>query len=328
MEKLLTELLSPFAGRLVATFSAISLAFWVTGIAIAHSYPSKLLPPCLGHKDLCGILSGSWKTAALPTAVLAVVVIVISASVLASTSGMLTFLHGPDWWRRPGTALQRNARIDHSKRWTAGRRHRGSRYPHGLTSKSTDVPPLPTDVPLSSTRLANVFAAAQHRILVKHGLRMGSCRRLLIEVLAKEKRAELEALSGAVMRRVHTLNWFLITTVLAFLLPNPLISLCWAGASLLMAFLMYRAVCDAAGEYCDALEAVVVVHRADLYTAAGFPPPTSTADEPRRGRQLSAYLKGGELPTDTRLQWSRKGAVESAPGSPRPNPSRRGRSRL
>ncbi len=209
------------------------------------------------------------------------------------------------------------ARNKHKGRAQNGDRHRCGRYPQGVPSKTAklslrdrwrrlggkDEPEKPLgrtfraiDVPLQPTRLGNVFAAAQQRIVAKHGFRMNSCRRLLVEVMSQEKRAELEALIGSVMRRVHTMNWFLLAIVWAVFLPGfyPML---WVAVCLLMAYWMYCEVCKAACEYCDTLEVVVTVHRNQLYHAVGFPLPESTEDESRRGGELSGYLdRGTEVP--------------------------------
>lgn len=329
MDKLLVELLSPFAGRLVATFSAVSVAFWCVGMTVVHvAHWRPLDGLCVVRGDFCGLTDGHWKEAAGPVGAALVVIVVLSTIVLALAPAVLNFLHsGGPLWRKAGTCRQRRTRDRHKKLAQKGEKHRCNRYPHGVPSKrrrqswrdrarqlvpwrgaNSDVPVrdgvfVAIDVPLQPTRLANVFAAAQQRIVAKHGLRMNSCRRLLVEVMPAPKRAELEALSGAVLRRVHTMTWFLFAIVWALALPG-LWWLLWVAACLLMAHWMYLEVCHAAGEYCDALEAVVAVQRHQLYRVVGFPVPGSTADEPRRGAELSGYLdRCTEVPR-TVLAWS------------------------
>lgn len=346
MDKLLTELLSPFAGRLVATFSAISIAFWATGLMVVRlAHPRLVSNTCLGRDDLCGLWTRQWSQAMMPAAAILIGVIILSTIVLALAPATLTFLHGGWWWRRLGTWRQRAARNKHKNRAQKGDRHRCGRYPQGVPSttvkpslrdrwrrlsrkgkpeKQKKPPPGRTfhaiDVPLQPTRLGNVFAAAQQRIVAKHGFRMNSCRRLLVEVMSQEKRAELEALIGSVMRRVHTMNWFLLATVWAVFLPGAYWML-WVAACLSMAHWMYREVCQAACEYCDALEAVVTVHRKQLYHAVGFPLPKSTEDELRRGGELSGYLdRGTEVPCIL-FQWQADSGTTAGALEGRPKPA-------
>lgn len=338
MDKLLVELLSPFAGRLVATFSAVSIAFWGVGMTVVHlGHWLPLDGLCLVRGDFCGLTDGRWKEAAGPVGAALVVIVVLSTIVLALAPAVLKFLHsGGPLWRTPGIRRQRRARELHKRLAQDGEKHRCSRYPHGVPSKKakrsrrdwvkglftsapgadSDTPPKePTfvaiDVPLQPTRLANVFAATQQRIVAKHGLRMNSCRRLLVEVMPARKRAELEALTGAVLRRVHTMTWFLVAIVWAPALPGYWWML-WVAACLVMAHWMYREVCQAACECCDALEAVVAVQRHQLYRAVGFPLPASTADEPRCGAELSGYLDRSTEVPHTVFAWSGDSGTSSA----------------
>ena len=95
MDKLLTELLSPFAGRLVTTFSAVSIAFWAIGLMVVRLvHPRLLSSTCLGRDDLCGLSTRQWSQAMMPVGAILIAVIILSTIVLALAPAMLTFLHG------------------------------------------------------------------------------------------------------------------------------------------------------------------------------------------------------------------------------------------
>jgi hypothetical protein len=305
VDKLLTELLSPFAGRLIATVSLASTVFWALGLVILRFCHPQPLPACAsGGVDLCGALTGHWAQAVVPGLLFFGGVFVVSTIILAFPRWTLEVLSGRGWWwHTVGVACQDIARERHAGRAGKKQRHRGRWYPQGVPRKSAGHPVHPNDVPLESTRLANVFAATQQRILARHGLRMSSCQWLLLEVSPPEKKAELEHLSQAVLRRVHALEWFVLTAVWAYFLPTAGVRVAWVLACLVAAHWAYREVCRAAVEYCEVLDATVTTHRMRLYRAAGFPLPQSTSDEPIRGNELSGYLDRSRSPGHVEFVW-------------------------
>jgi hypothetical protein len=235
-------------------------------------------------------------------------VFLISATILTFPRWTLALLCGRGWWNLPGVALQKSARKRHVNREQRGRRHRRRGYPQGVPAKyKKDADSaLPTDVALEPTRLGNVFAAAQHRILLRHGLWMASCQWLLLEIMPAEKRSALEALSDAVLRRVHAWEWLILTASWACFLPGTAAKVIWVAVCLLAAHWAYREICRASADYCDVLEAIVLTHRPALYRAVGFPVPKSTDDEPRKGLELSGYLDQRER-VSIPLRWPEYG---------------------
>ncbi|MFG1641274.1 hypothetical protein ACGFMK_13385 [Amycolatopsis sp. NPDC049252] len=292
MDKLLTALLSPFAGRLIATVSLASTVFWAVGLVVLGACHPQPLPACAsGGGDLCGVLSGHWAQAVVPALFFFGGVFVVSTVILSFPRWTLEALSGRGWWWRVlGRACQDRARTRHAASATRRRQHRSRWYPHGVPWNYPAYLLLPTDVPLEPTRLANVFAATQQRILSRHGLWMSSCQWLLLEVSPPEKKAEFEQLSQAVLRRVHALEWFVLTTAWAYFLPAAGARVAWVLVCLAAAHWAYREVCRAAAEYCEVLDATVTTHRMRLYRAAGFPLPQSTSEELAKGHELSAYL--------------------------------------
>ncbi len=306
MNKLITELLSPFAGRLLAGVSLASTVFWLVGLVILWRCHPQPLPSCpSGGRDLCGVLSGHWSSALLPGLLFFGGVFLVSATILAFPRWTLELLCGRGWgWRKLGEHCQEIAWERHADRVRKGRRHRIRCYPWGAHGEEDGVEP--DDVQLEPTRLGNVFAAAQHRIASRHGLRMDSCQWLLLAVMPAERRIELEALSGAVLRRVHALEWFLLTASWAFFLPGGAAKAGWVAVCLLAAHWAYREICQASADYCEVLEVAVLTNRPALYRAVGFPVPKSTADDRRKGAKLSDYLDRRDR-VDMVLRWPEQG---------------------
>lgn len=293
MTKFLTELLSPFAGRLLAAVSLASTVFWIVGLVILWRCHPQPMPACpSGGRDLCGVLSGHWSSALLPGLLFSGGVLLVSAVILSFPRWTLGLLCGRGWWwRRPGGEFQRIARAHHADRAKRRRPNRGRWYPQGVPhGKAFAALAQRDDVPLESTRLGNVFAAVQHRIRLRHGLRVDSCQWLLLAVMPAEKRAELEALSGAVLRRVHAWEWFLLTASWAFFLPGFGAKAGWVAVCVLAAHWAYREICRASADYCEVLEVAVLTNRPALYRAVGFPVPKSTLAERNSGDELSRYL--------------------------------------
>jgi hypothetical protein len=306
VNKFITELLSPFAGRLMAGVSLASTLFWLVGLVVLWRFHPQPLPACpSGGRDLCGVLSGHWSEAILPGLLFFGGVFFISAAILTFPRWTLELLCGRGWWwRAPGRYFQGIAADRQADREVERLRHRGRWYPKA--QGTADYVPSPGRF-LEPTRLGNVFAATQQRILIRHGLRMDSCQWLLLGVMPAEKRTELEALSGAVLRRVHALEWFVLTTAWAFLLPGTAAKVVWVVVCLLAAHWAYREICRASGDYCEVLEVIVLTSRPALYRAVGFSVPKSTGDDRRKGRELSGYLDPRE-PVDVALDWPEPGA--------------------
>ena len=294
MNKLITDLLSPFAGRLLAGVSLASTVFWLVGLVMLWRFHPQPLPACpSGGHDLCGVLSGHWSSALLPALLFFGGVFLVSATILSSPRWTLELLCGRGWWwRKPGEYFQGIAWERQAERVRNDRPSRIRWYPWGDPGGEDHAES--TDFRLEPTRLGNVFAAAQHRIDLRHGLRMDSCQWLLLAVLPAEKRAELETLSGAVLRRVHVVEWFLLTAAWAFLLPGAAAKAGWVVVCVLAAHWAYREICRAAADYCELLEVAVLTNRPALYRAVGFPVPMSLKDARRKGRALSGYLDSQE----------------------------------
>src|SRR5689334_18752011 len=109
MTKFLTELLSPFAGRLLGAVSLASTVFWIVGLVILWRFHPQPMPTCPGGgRDLCGVLSGHWSSALLPGLLFFGGVLLVSAVILSFPRWTLGLLCGRGWWwRKPGGEFQR-----------------------------------------------------------------------------------------------------------------------------------------------------------------------------------------------------------------------------
>jgi hypothetical protein len=298
VDKLVTELINPFASRLMATVSLASVVFWTVGVTLfyrLHPGPISLCEE--GGQQLCGVLSGKWASAVVPLLAFAVAALVVSAMVMAGSYLTLDLLHGRSfWWHGIGTWRQERARYAHGERDRAGRDNRTKWYPYGpLTDDDVDL--------IQPTRLGNIFAAAHQRIVERNGLHLGSCLRLLRHVMVDDKRADLDRTLAELARRVQLLEWLVLGAVWFLLLPATTAKVIWVLGCLLAVAWMYREVCTKAMEYCDELETVVLLNRYKLYRAVGLAPPASTADEPKMGRDLCAYLDRRESAVPLALRW-------------------------
>jgi hypothetical protein len=282
---------TPFVGRLAATVTTASILSWLAGTVLFHLCHPQSAPDCpSGGEDLCGVLSGHWSAAVLPLVIAALFVVVVSALVLAGSRWTLEIMQGPGWWWRPGRVCQDFRRQRQVRRRALGRRHRCRYYPQGVPRKPTSDTPRANDVSLQPTLFGNVFAAAQQRILGAFGLRMSSCRWLLVEILSAEERTELSSRSSSVMRRVLVIQWAVLDAGWAFLIPRFGWQVLWVTLCMAVVFVVYLDSCREAVEYCGAIEAVLAVHRRKLYRAVGLPAPRSTVEEPGMGLELSGYL--------------------------------------
>jgi hypothetical protein len=306
MDKLVTELINPFASRVMATMSLASIVFWTVGLTLVyHRHPGPL-PLCdSGGRQLCGILSGEWAQTVVPVLTLAVAVVLLSTMVMAGSHLTLVLLQGTRWWRRIGLWLQERAWERHSERDRNGRSSGAKWFPHGPAAEEL----------LQPTRLGNIFAATHQRLVDRNGFRLSSCLRLLRHVLPAADREDLDRTLNEVARRVQLLEWLVLGTVWAVLLPGVGPKIIWVSCCLLAAFWVYREVCAKAMEYCDEVDAVVVLNRHRLYEGVGLVPPSCTGDEPQAGNALCSYLDRRGASFSQPLRWSaddEDGAAKSA----------------
>jgi hypothetical protein len=313
MDKFVGELLSPIARHLTRhlTLGSLSAAvlFWGMGIFLFHQFHPQSPPGCpTGGADLCGLLARNdgyrWSAAG----VLGLVAIFFTAQAVSARAVEVTqFLSGTRWSkRRLFVFLQYRFRERLIKRGYGSRdlsagsdrvrpvnircRLRADRYPHGVPRKPHEYPPQPVDVPLEPTFLGNVFAAMHQHILAVHGLRLQSCWKLLLMVLPDDKKANLLTSSSVVLAKAQSVIWALMNCIWVVWIPGALWKIGWVYGWLVVAYLAYRGVCTAAGVYCDELRAIIFAYQFDLYKRVNFKPPTSTADAPRTGRNLSNHL--------------------------------------
>ena len=162
----------------------------------------------------------------------------------------------------------------------------------------------PATTAVLPTRAGNAFAALDQRVRRRHGLDLSACWPLIEQTLCRSALDRLEA-GIETGRRAD---------------PEPAVDRWppWSGcrpsrlglavlvavACAVLAVLLWWAVSGAVEQYCALIEATVAAHRRAMYVAVGWRPPTSTAQEPERGRALTGYLRPASLDTgDVDLEW-------------------------
>jgi len=322
MDKVVVELLSPLTRHLTLRSLGEAALFWGIGVFIFHQFHPQALPGCpTGGADLCGLLArkdrGLWTVAGI----LALVTILITAQAMFAHAVEVTqFLSGTRWSkRRLLVFLQYHFRERLIKRGYGSRdlsagadrvqpisnrwQRRADRYPHGVPRKPHEDPPLPVDVPLEPTFLGNVFAAMRQHILAVYGLRLQSCWKLLLIVLHPADEAKLLASSSVVLARAQSVSWALMNCIWVVWIDGALWEIGWVCGWLAIAYLAYRGLCEAAGEYCDDLGKIVLAYRFNLYKMVNFRLPKSTADELQTGLKLSGYLDRIGPPEYVKFEW-------------------------
>jgi hypothetical protein len=152
------------------------------------------------------------------------------------------------------------------------------------------------------TRVGNAFAALDQRVRRRHGLDLSTCWPLIEQTLPQPARDRLEAASRRVAGRIQNLLW--TVAALAWLPAFPArLAVLIAVACAVLAVLLWWAVSGAVEQYCALIEATVAAHRRAMYVAVGWCPPTSTAQEPERGRALTGYLNRLSDVGDVALEW-------------------------
>lgn len=322
MDKVISELLAPFV-RLLSPGSLTAAAlFWGIGLFLFHLFHPQALPGCsTGGADLCGLLSQDGQRRAVAIALLLFAILVTAESVFARAAEFTQFLSGTRWSKRwLFIFLQHRTRERLIKRGYGARdlsadpgtcirppnvrcRVRADRYPQGVPRNPHGGTFRPLDVPLEPTFLGNVFAATHQHILVTHGLRLHSCWRLLLVVLPESERMKLVTSSSTVLARTQGVMWSGLVCIWALWLPEHLWKIGWIAFWLTVAYLAYRGLCKAAGEYCDDLKPIILKNRWLLYDAVNFALPKSTFDELKTGLKLSGYLDRKGPPEDVEFQW-------------------------
>ncbi|MET9227609.1 hypothetical protein [Lentzea sp. NPDC003310] len=277
MDKIVGELLGPFASRLATSAAVSTLTYWLVGVVLFFWLHPQPLPGCpSGGKDLCGALTGGWARA-VPLIACVVVAMVVShclwfGEAMAVTS-LLTGTHWPRPARFAGAWLEskRRKRIKRRALETPPVRRAQAelhRFPHNGRLRGREVPPQ-EDLPLEPTRLGNVFAAAAEHVRDERGLELQSCWPHLKSVATSTEMTNLEFASRVLLTRAQALMWLLASLGWLPLLPGTPPKLAFAALALALARVFYGRMCQAAAHYCDSLETVVHTHEAVLLKRAG-----------------------------------------------------------
>lgn len=302
VDKVISELLSPFTSRFATSAIGALAVFWILGLLLFYGLHPQPLPGCpRGGQDICGLLSGQWPAAARTAGVLLVLVVFSLGMVFSRASELTRFLCGTTW---------RHTRILIA--WQEVLRHRTIRRnggrPESVYPSQPDpaTPVMPVerrnrsrlrsyphgpDVDIAPTTLGSIFVAMSQRIGDKHGLRLVSCWHLLMLVIPDKDKADLRVKTAAVLFPAQGFIWSVASAIWAALLPGLLPKILWVVVCFFAAYLAYRRMRSQAQEYCDMIEAVVVAHRKALYEVSGFAAPTP-AHETTAGAQLCDWLDG------------------------------------
>ncbi|ANZ41309.1 hypothetical protein BBK82_40450 [Lentzea guizhouensis] len=277
MDKIVGELLGPFARRLAASASIATVTFWVVGVVLFFWLHPQPLPGCpSGGKDLCGALTGGWARAVPLLACLTGAMVLSYCLLFSQATSATSVLTGADWPRWPGRAGRwlESKRRKHTKRQAAltppvRRAQAGLRwFPHGQPGHV--VREAEGDDPaLEPTRLGNVFAAATQHVRDQHGMELNACWRHLLAVASPTEITNLEFASRVLLGHAQAVLWLLASLFWVPLLPGTTAKLVATAALLWLARVFYRRMCQAAAHYCDGLETVIQAHAAELLKRAG-----------------------------------------------------------
>ena len=149
--------------------------------------------------------------------------------------------------------------------------------------------PLSQDL-LMPTRLGNIFQAAGLRPETKYGLDFVICWPRLWLLLPEEVKKELTEARASLNTAACIETWAFLSLLWGIVLwtwwavPLALIILC---------YVYYRWMLNAAAIYGDLLDATFDLHRMDLYKSLRWPLPTTPDAERQSGKQLTQYLWRG-----------------------------------
>lgn len=284
MDKIVGELLGPFARRLATSAAVATVTFWAVGVMLFFWLHPQPLPGCpSGGKDLCGALTGGWVRAAPLLGCLVGAMVFSYWLWFGQTTMMTSLLTGSEWprWLRLAGAW-----IESKRRWRTKRdalltppvrrARAGMRwFPHGRRlSRRTAAPH--EDLALEPTRLGNVFAAAAEHVRDEHGMELHTCWRYLPSVATSTEITSLEFASRVLLDRALAVMWLLASLSWLALLPGTPAKLVFTALALLLARVFYRRMCQAAAHYCDNLETVIHTHETELRKRAGQSTPVAS----------------------------------------------------
>lgn len=304
----LTKFEEGLGGRLAERWVAIlvtpSFAFWIGGLlAWAWQYGWS---PVLGDTTDSGWLKRlADQPQAVQIAVLVGVLVLVSASstlVARLDQSVLRFLEGhwPPWLTFLRTAMiSRQARrwLRKTQRWEE--LVANWREVSNHTSSAQDELALldwalrkqfPGFDRLMPTDLGNVVRVTERYPAIRYGLDTATTWPRLWLLLPTETKKDLIDARSAITAAVQAWIWGILFLLWSIWAP-------WALAvGVAVAVIANGSAIAAASVYGDLLNAAYDVHRGELYKALKLPLPTSPADEPASGQQLSEYLYRGFAP--------------------------------
>ncbi|MEV6239122.1 hypothetical protein [Lentzea sp. NPDC051838] len=276
MDKIVGELLGPFARRLATSASLATVGFWAAGVVLFYWLHPQPLPGCpSGGSDLCGALTG-WTRAVPPIACLLGAMVLSYWALFGQATAVTSMLTGAEWprlvrhagaWleseRRRRTKRQANLSPP-LRRAVVGMR----RFPHGrpwrrMRDCGRDDPAL------EPTRLGNVFAAAAEHVRDRNGMELHECLPRLLTVASATEITNLEFASRVLLGHTQAMMWLLASLAWVGFLPGLTAKLVVATLLLIFARTCYRRMCQAAAHYCDSVETVIQAHETELGEGAG-----------------------------------------------------------
>ncbi len=139
------------------------------------------------------------------------------------------------------------------------------------------------------TQLGNILRAAEEYSSIRYGLASGVCWPRLYPLLSAELREELERARATLNEMTRLTVWSLAFVVWVVWQP-------WVLTGVLVAWLAYWGMVQAAGVYGDLIRVAFDLHRFDLYKSLSWPLPDKPEGEEIMGKQLSEYLFRGVAP--------------------------------
>jgi hypothetical protein len=372
VDRFVAALAEPWSRRWRGQAAGAALAFWAAGLTV---YLLRW-PATAFHCQAPMTTAGPWcrlqNPSALAVAAVALVTAILAGStvlVSAIAPGLLGLLAGEVWpWHGRSAAAFRPAlrwlirrQVDARGRAAAagrpvsgqppsvtpgtGARQRAHRalaanaaYGRVDRAAAARMRRYPPNIAFTApTRIGSAFAAMTERVWRRHGLDLSVCWEAIIAVLPGSARDSLAQESTRLTRRAQNLIWACSSAVWAAFLGPPWAVIGWLAGAAALASLLYGGVRSAAETYCDLIEAIVAVHRRQLYEGLGLALPDSAAAEIVTGAALSAYLSG-VAPAELTFSWQTDVRSEAqavmlaaaqspgdAPGAdPRPEPMTRG----